>query len=186
MKQNSFQPCIPVEWDTHCNVYDDPLFSKNGVRLTCQNLDVRNLLEIATNLYNVVWNSPSPSAPTNDHLQDVITKRNLEPDLAAFCLTFTNLLFLSSPDAIKRLEGDIAKLLTNIWDGDMRNEDLSHWMEEVWFADITHLYIEYDIQAPFMTLYSIYLRGSVNSNAAFARRTRVSESARAHSLQCTR
>ena len=137
-------------------------------------------------MYNAFWNPPSPSTPTNDRLQAIITKRNLKPDLAAFCWTFTNLLFLASSDAIKRLEGDIAKLLTNIWDGDMRNEVPSRWMQEVWFTDITHLYIEYDIQPPFITLYSMYSRGSMNSDAVFASRTRVSESTRVHSLQCAR
>ena len=68
----------------------------------------------------------------------------------------------------------------------MRNEDTSRWMEEVWFADMTHLYIEYDVQAPFITLYSMYSGGSMDSDAVFARGTRVSESTRVHSLQCAR
>ena len=110
----------------------------------------------------------------------------MKPDLAAFSLTFTNLLFLASPDAVETLKGDIAKVLTNIWDGCQRNEVPSGWIKEVWFADVTHLYIEYDVQAPFITLYSMYSGGSMDSDAVFARGTRVSESTRVHSLQCAR
>ena len=108
----------------------------------------------------------------------------MKPDLAAFCSTFTILLLLASPDAVETLKGDIVKLLTDIWDGHMRNGDAFRWMREVWFADITHLCIEYDIQSPFMTLYSMCSGGSMKSDAVFACGTRVSESARVHSLQC--
>ena len=138
------------------------------------------------NMSNAFWNPPSPSTSTNDHLQAIITERNLKPHLAAFCRTFTNLLFLASPDAVEMLKGDIAKLLTKVWDRDMRSEGQSLWMEEVWFTDLTHLSIEYDAQAPFMTLYSMYSGGSMDSDAVFTHGTGVSESARVHSLQCAR
>ena len=132
------------------------------------------------------WDPPSPSTPTNCHLQSVVKERNLKLDVVAFCSTFTNLLFLASSDAVEMLRDDIAKLLTNIWERDMRSKDTSRWMEEVWFADITHLYIEYDVQAPFMTLYSMYSRGSMDSDAMFARHTHFPNSGRVHSLQCAR
>ena len=177
---------VPILKNTHCDVCDDLLLSGNGAKLTGLNLDIRNLLEIATNLYNTFWNPPSSSTTPNDYLYPIIKKRDLKPNLAAFFSIFANVLFLASPDAVEMLKGDIAKLLTKIWDGGMRSEGQYLWMEEVWFSDVTHLYIEYDAQAPFMTLYSMYSRGSMNSDAAFAQRTRVSEPSGVHPLQCAR
>ena len=134
-------------------------------------------------MYCAFWKPPSPSTPTNDYVQSVIKERNLKPDLVAFFSTFTRLLLLASPDAVDTLKEDVTKLLTEVWSQHIDSQGPSLWLRELWFTELTHLFVECGVQAPFVTLYSLHLQGSLEGDITFGISTR-SFAAR-HSLQCT-
>ena len=134
-------------------------------------------------MYNALWNLPSMSAPTNDYLQSVITERNLKPDLVAFCSTFTRLLVLASPDAVDTLKEDVIRPLTEVWKQHIGSQEPSLWSGKLWFTELTHLFVQCGVQAPFVTLYSLHLQGSLDWDITFDLSTR-SLAAR-HLLQCT-
>ena len=135
------------------------------------------------NMYNAFWNPPSPSTPTDKYLQSIIAEQNLKPDIVALCSTFTRLLVLASPDAVDTLKEDVIKLLTEVWKQHIGSQDPSHWLGKAWFTELTRLLVECGVQAPFVTLYSLYSQGSFGRDVAFYRSTR--SSAAGHSLQCT-
>ena len=134
-------------------------------------------------MYNAFWNPPSPSIPTNNYLQSIIAEQNLKPDLVALCLTFTRLLVLASPDAVNTLQEDVIKLLTEVWNRHIGNKSSSLWREKAWVIELARLFVECGVQAPFVTLYSLYSRGSFDRDVAFDKNTR--PPAAGHSLQCT-
>ena len=140
-------------------------------------------MEITRNMSNAFWNPPSPSTPTDKYLQSIIAEQNLKPDIVALCSTFTHLLVLASPDAVDTLKEDVMKSLTEIWKQHIESQDPSIWLRELWFTELTHLFVECGVQAPFVTLYSLHLQGSLDGNIAFELSTRFS--AAGHSLQCT-
>ena len=113
------------------------------------------------------WNPPSPSTPTNCHLQSVVKERNLKLDVVAFCSTFTDLLFLASPDAIDMLKEDVATVLTEIWDRHIGTQDPSHWGKVTSYTEITHFFVQFGVQAPFVTFYSLYSQGSLDRDVTF-------------------
>ena len=132
---------------------------------------------------NAFWILPSMSAPTNDYLQSVITEQGLKPDLAAFCSTFTRLLVLASPDAVDTLKEEVIKPLTEVWKQHIGSQDPSLWLGKLWFTELTRLFVQCGVQAPFVTLYSLHLRGSLDWDITFDLSTH--SSAAEHSSQCT-
>ena len=134
-------------------------------------------------MYNAFWNPPSPSTPTDNYLQSIIAEQNLKPDIVALCSTFTRLLVLASPDAVDTLKEDVIKPLTEVWKQHIGSQDPSHWLGKLWFTELTRLLVEHGACAPFVTLYSLHLQGSLDWDITFDLSTR--SSAAEHSSQCT-
>ena len=145
--------------------------------------DLKRVIETTRLVYTALWEQSSPPTPTNEYIQSIIKEWNLEPDLVAFCSTFTHLLLLALPDVVDTFKGDVTELLTEAWSQHIESQDPSIWLRELWFTELTHLFVECGVQAPFVTLYSLHLQGSLDGNIAFELSTRFS--AAGHSLQCT-
>ena len=173
---------VPLWQGTHYYVCDDLWLGINETKLTSRNLDIRGLLEITKNMYSAFWNP----TPTDNNLQSIIKMRNLKPDLVALCLTFTRLLFLALPDAVDTLKVDVTKLLTQGWNQHIRSHGPSLWLgeslEKSRLTELIHLFVECGVQAPFVTLYSLYWQGSLGRDVIFDRSTR--SSAARHSFLC--
>ena len=118
-----------------------------------ENIDFGGLVKAATHIYATFWNQPSPSTPTNDYIQSEITKRKLEANLAAFCLTFSSLFLLASSEAIETHEEEARAFLSNIWDEQVKTQDAA--TAEGWFIGFIYISIISGVQAPFLQLYSM-------------------------------
>ena len=112
----------------------------------------------------------------------MITEQNLKPDAVALCSTFTRLLVLASPDVVATHKRVVIKPLTEVWRQHIGSQDPPHWLGKLWFTELTRLLVEHGVQAPFVTLYSLHLQGSLDGDIAFELSTRFS--AAEHSLQC--
>ena len=105
-------------------------------------------------MYNAFWNPPSPSTPTNDHLQAIITERKLEPDIMPFFQTFHALYGLASKEASDACREDVAMLVDRLWEMGMPTTADSLLPTDKESLKLVHLYMESGGQYPFLALYS--------------------------------
>ena len=104
-------------------------------------------------MYNAFWNQPSPSTPTNDHLQAIITEQKLKPDFTLFFRTFSALYSLASKEADACRE-DVAKIVDKLWGMHMPTTADSLLPTDKESLKLVHLYMESGGQSPFLALYS--------------------------------
>ena len=102
-------------------------------------------------MHTAFWNEPSSSA--NDYLKSAIEKRKLEANFAAFCLTFSSLFLLASPEAIETHREKARALLATIWAQFTKAQNIA--ITEAWFTGLTYISFMAGIQAPFLQLYSM-------------------------------
>ena len=140
--------------------------------------------------FTVIYHRPIRAAYLNSrrargtqkyHVQEYLyvsvgEEQNLGANVEAFCCAFLDLFFLASSEAVEAHKGDVATLLTKIWDEHIRNQDLDPLVKKIWFANFTHLSIEIGVYSPFLSLYSL------GKNVTFARSTNCS--ANGHPLLC--
>ena len=158
---------VPLPQGTHHNVRGEFWLGMNGAKLTWQNLDIRGLLEITTNMYNAFWNPPSPSTPTNDHLQSIITGRKLKPDITSFFQTFGALYHPPSKEAVDACREDVAMLVDKLWEMRMPTTADSLLPTNEGTFKLVHLYMESGGQSPFLELYSSASNESFNHEAGW-------------------
>ena len=113
-------------------------------------------------MYNAFWNPPSPSTPTNDHLQDIIAERKLKPNITTFFQTFNALYGLASKEAADACREDVAKFVDKICEMLMPTTADSLLPTDKGTFKSVHLYMESGVQSPFLALYSSASRGSFN------------------------
>ena len=130
-------------------------------------LDISGLLEITTNMYNAFWNPPSPSTPTNDRLQDIITERRLKPDITSFLKTFSALYGLASKEAADACREDVAKLVDKLWEMSMPTTAGSHLPTDEGTFQLAHLSMESGGQSLFLALYSSASKESFNHEVGY-------------------
>ena len=145
------------------------------------NIDFIGLVKIATHIYATFWNQPSPSTPTNDYIQSEITKRKLEANLAAFCLTFSSLFLLASSEAIETHEEEARAFLSKIWDEQVETQDTA--IAEEWFIGFICISIISGVHAPCLQLYSMKRPGSLDNS--ILRDEGLLSHAQRHSSLCT-
>ena len=117
-------------------------------------LDITNLLEITKNVYNAFWDPPSLSRLTNDHLQDIITERKLEPDVILFLQSFCALYRLASREIADAYREVVAKLVDKLWEMHMSPTADSLLPTDPASFRFVHLCMESGGQYPFLALYS--------------------------------
>ena len=153
-------PVFPsLQWYTRYNVRDEhSLWMKtNKIKL-----DTKNLLKIATNMYNAFWNPPSPSTPTNDHLQAIITERKLKPDITPFLQTFSALYRLVSKEAADACREDVVKFVDMLLEMCILPTADSLLPTDEGTFNLVHLCMESGRQSPFLALYSSASKESFN------------------------
>ena len=109
---------------------------------------------MTTNMYNAFWNPPSPSTPTNDHIQAIITERKLKPDITLFLRTFYGLYSLASKEAADACREDVAMLFDKLWEMRMPTTGDSLFPTDEGTFNLVHLCMESGGQSPFLALYS--------------------------------
>ena len=139
----------------------------DGVELTSQNLDFRNLLEITAKMYTTFWNPPTPSRPTHGHIKAIITERRLKPDITSFLKTFSALYGLTSKEAADACREDVAKLVDKLWEMSMPTTADSHLPTDEGTFQLVHLSMESGGQFPFLALYSSASKESFNHEAGY-------------------
>ena len=105
-------------------------------------------------MYNAFWNPPSPSTPTNDHLQTIITEQKLKPDITPFLQTFHALYLLASKEATDACREDVVMLVDRLWEMRMPTTADSLLPTDNETFKLVHLYMESGGQSPFLALYS--------------------------------
>ena len=105
-------------------------------------------------MYNAFWNPPSPSTPTNDHLQTIITEQKLKPDITPFLKTFNALYGLSSKEAGDACREDVAKLGDKLLEMCMPPTADSLLPTDKGTFELVHLRMENGGKYPFLALYS--------------------------------
>ncbi|KAK7677500.1 hypothetical protein QCA50_019506 [Cerrena zonata] len=77
---------------------------------------------------------PRSSGPTsiNKNLQNLITRHQIEKDLGAFVSTFSVLLLLASPEAIKNREREVRKLTSDVLD--VLKKDTELFLNATWLT----------------------------------------------------
>ena len=120
-----------------------------------ENIDFRGLVKAATHIYATFRHQPPPSTPTNDYIyiQSEIKKRKLEANFAAFCLTFSSLFLLASPEAIMTHGNEAKACLAERWDEQVKTQNAA--IAEGWFIGFLYISIISGVQAPFLQLYSM-------------------------------
>ena len=118
-------------------------------------------------MYNAFWNPPSPSTPTNDHLQAIITERKLKPDITLFLRTFYALYSLASKEAADACREDVAMLFDKLWEMRMPTTADSLLPTDEGTLKLCHLYMESGGQSPFLALYSWASKESFNHEAGW-------------------
>ena len=118
-------------------------------------------------MYNAFWNPPSPSTPTNDHLQAIITERKLEPDITPFLRTFHALYLLASKESADACREDVAMLVDKLWEMHMPTTAYSPLPTDKEAFYLVHLRMESGRQSPFLALYSSASKGSFNHRAGW-------------------
>ena len=118
-------------------------------------------------MYNAFWNPPSPSTPTNDHLQAIITERKLVPDITSCLQTFSALYGLASKEAIDACREDVAKFVDKIWEMHMPTTADSLLPTDEGTFKLVHLSMEIGGKSPFLVLYSSASKKSFNHKAGF-------------------
>ena len=105
-------------------------------------------------MYNAFWNPPSPSTPTNDRLQAIITERKLKPNITSFLRTFHALYLLASKEATDVYREDVAKLVDKLSEMCMPTTADSLLPTDKETFKLVHLCMESGGQSPFLALYS--------------------------------
>ena len=113
-------------------------------------------------MYNAFWNPPSPSTPTNDHIQAIIRERKLKRDITAFFQTFSALYRLASKEATDACREDVAMLVDRLWEMRMPTTADSLLPTDKGSLKLVHLYMESGGQSPFLALYSSASKESFN------------------------
>ena len=139
----------------------------DGVELTSQNLDFRNLLEITAKMYTTFWNPPTPSRPTHGHIKAIITERRLKPDITSFLKTFSALYGLASKEAADACREDVAKLIDKLWEMSIPTTAGSLLPTDEGTFQLVHLSMESGGQSPFLALYSSASKESFNHEAGY-------------------
>ena len=118
-------------------------------------------------MYNAFWNPPSPSTPTNDHLQTIITEQKLKPDITPFLQTFHALYLLASEEAVHTCREHVTKLVDKLWEMCIPTAvDPPVQMDQRIFKSV-HLCMESGGQSPFLTLYSSASKESFDHEAGW-------------------
>ena len=128
-------------------------------------LDITNLLEITKNVYNAFWDPPSLSRLTNDHLQDIITERKLEPDVTLFLQSFCALYRLASRETADAYREVVAKLVDKLWEMHMSPTADSLLPTDKGTCKLVYLYMGSGGQSPFLALYSSSSKESFDHGA---------------------
>ena len=118
-------------------------------------------------MYNAFWNPPSPSTPTNDHIQDIIAERKLKPDITPFLQTFSALYGLASKEAADACREYVAKLGDKLLEMCMPPSADSLLPTDEGTFKLVHLYMESGRQSPFLALYSSASKESFNHEAGW-------------------
>ena len=116
---------------------------------------------------NAFWNPPSPSTPTNDHIQDIIAERKLKPDITPFLQTFSALYGLVSKEAADACREDVAILVDRLWGMRMPTTTDSLLPTDEGTLKLVHLYMESGGQSPFLALYSSASKESFDHYAGY-------------------
>ena len=116
---------------------------------------------------NAFWNPPSPSTPTNDHLQAIITEKKLKPDITPFFQTFSALYGLASKEAADACREDVAKFVDKIWEMSMPTTADSLLPTDEETFNFVHLCTERGGQSPFLALYSSASKESFNHEVGY-------------------
>ena len=122
---------------------------------------------MARNMYNAFWNPPSPSTPTNDHLQVIITERKLKPDITPFFQTFHDLYRLASKEAADACRKDVAMLADKLWEVHMPTTADSLLPTDDETLKLVHRLMESGGQSPFLALYSSASKESFNHEVGY-------------------
>ena len=122
---------------------------------------------MTTNMYNAFWDPPSPSTPTNDHLQAIITERKLKPDITPFFQTFSALYGLASKEATDACREDVAMLVDRLWEMHMPSTADSLLPTDEETLKLVHLCMESGGNSPFLALYSSASKESFNHEAGW-------------------
>ena len=120
---------------------------------------------MARNMYNAFWHPSSPSTPTNGHLQDIIIRRKLEPDILSFLRTFGALYRLTSREAADACREDAAKLIDKLWEMTIPTTAGSLLPTDEMSFKLVHLCMESGGQSPFLALYSSASKEPFNHEA---------------------
>ena len=118
-------------------------------------------------MYNAFWNPPSPSTPTNDHLQAIITERKLKPDITPFLKTFNALYGLASKEAGDACREAVAKLGDKLLEMCMPPTADSLLPTDKGTFQLVHLCMLSGGQSPFLALYSSASKESFNHQAGW-------------------
>ena len=118
-------------------------------------------------MYNAFWNPPSPSTPTNDHLQAIITERKLKPDIRSFLQTFSALYRLVSKEAADACREDVAMLVDRLWEMQMPTTADSLLPTDEETLKLVHLCMESGGHSPFLALYSSASKESFDHGAGW-------------------
>ena len=122
-------------------------------------------------MYNAFWNPPSPSTPTNDHLQDIIAERKLKPNITTFFQTFNALYGLASKEAVDACHEDVTMLVDRLWEMRMPTTADSLLPTDKGSFELVHLCMDSGGQSPFLALYSSASNESFDHDAGYRSRT---------------
>ncbi|KAK7677499.1 hypothetical protein QCA50_019505 [Cerrena zonata] len=140
------------------------LFNYHAMYYLCREGTKGDIVDSLVSITRLVgehfWPRSSGPPSTNNHLQNLIEEHDIKKDLAAFCYTFSVLLLLTSPEAIKDREEEVRKLTSDILDILNRNTDLLQ--NPIW---TTYLQLDYAWDA-LQRIQKEYHREAVESNLA--------------------
>ena len=134
---------------------------------------------MARNMYNDFWHPSSPSTPTNGHLQDIIIRRKLEPDILSFLRTFGALYRLTSREAADACREDVVKLVDRLLEMCILSTADSLLPTDEGALEFVHLYMESGGQSPFLALYSSASKESFDYRAGW-----INSPSNVSSVQC--
>ena len=116
---------------------------------------------------NAFWNPPSPSTPTNDHLQDIIAERKPKPNITTFFQTFSAFYGLASKEATDACREDVTMLVDRLWEIRMPTTADSLLPMDRGSLKLVHLCMESGGQSPFLALYSSASKESFSHEAGY-------------------